>query len=172
MHDLFGDRRVVALLVVLVGGWLFLVVTTPKNVTMEKLETGMCIHVPTSANGDPGAPMPIGVSGEVTGVLAYQGAVMAPCDSSHSHEVAGVFTAPGAVGAPYPGPAVLIEQARPTCEAAFASYVGHPLDGSIFELTIAVPSSDTWAQARRAGACLVSRADGQFMTAKAGGSGK
>jgi hypothetical protein len=58
------------------------------------------------------------------------------------------------------------------CEGAFATYIGRPVAGSVFDLTIAVPRDVDWAKGRRAGACLVSRTDGTFLAGKAAGSGQ
>lgn len=172
VRDLLHSPLALFVLIVVVGGWVFLLVTTPKTVKLEQLTVGQCLHVPNSSTGDPVASRAIGVMSEIQTIVATQGAEVAPCDGSHSHEVAAVFTAPEAAGTLYPGHGQLIDQYRATCQAAFASYVGKPLADSIFELTVVVPMPETWDKGQRAGACLVSRADGQYMGTKAGGSGQ
>jgi Septum formation len=162
----------VLLLAVLIGGWLFLLLMTPRVVRLEDLSAGACLHVPTSANGDVTAASPVGTPGEVADVLARSGADVAPCDGSHSHEVAGVFTEPDPAGAAYPGQPALEQRHQAACEASFASYVGHPLAGSALELTVVVQAEAGWSAGRRAGACLVSGSDGKFLTSRAGGSGR
>jgi hypothetical protein len=50
------------------------------------------------------------------------------------------------------------------------AYVGRPATGSTLALTVVVPTQEAWDAGRRAGVCLVSNADGTFMTGSARGS--
>ena len=45
-------------------------------------------------------------------------------------------------------------------------------DGSELEVVIAVPDEPAWDRGTRAGACMVARADGQFLAGPAKGSGR
>ena len=160
------------MLAVLIGGWLFLTLTAPRVLRLEELSVGTCLHVPTSANGDPAAADQVGSQAEVVRVAVDRGADTAPCDSSHSHEVAAVFTDAEPAGAALPGPTTLAQRHEAACEAALAAYVGHPIAGSAFELTVVVQDEAGWTSGRRVGACLVSRADGKYLTASARGSAR
>jgi hypothetical protein len=104
--------------------------------------------------------------------IVRAGAERAPCDLSHGHEVAAAFFLDDLATADYPGATALDSRQRPMCEAAFTAYVGRPSEGSTLELTVVVPDAAAWADGRRAGACLVSNADGTFMSGRAGGSGR
>ncbi len=164
--------RLMLLLAILLGGWLFLRVTSPRLVQLEDLAVGVCLHVPTSANADVAAVRPIGEALEVSDVLATQGAAIAPCNSSHSHEVAAVFTDADGQGTASPGESALQGRHVAECSAAFASYIGHAVDMSAFSLTIVVQREAGWQDGRRAGACLVSDSAGQYLMAPAKGAGR
>ncbi len=164
--------RLLLLLAFLFGGWLVLQLTAPKPVQLEGLAAGDCLHVPTSANSDVSAVRPVGEAVEVAYVLATQGAAIAPCGGSHSHEAAAVFTDADGPGTAFPGDGVLQGRHAAECNAAFASYVGHAVGMSAFSLTIVVQSEAGWTSGRRAGACLVSDAAGQFLTTPAKGAGR
>jgi hypothetical protein len=172
LRVLARSPRLLIVLALLFGGWLFLQLSMPKTVQLEDLSAGTCLHVPTSANSDVTAVRPIGEAVEVGDVLASQGAAIAPCGSSHSHEVAAVFTDADAAGTAFPGEGALQGRHLAECNAAFASYVGHAVDMSAFSLTIVVQRVTGWQAGRRAGACLVSDSAGQFLTAPAKGAAR
>jgi hypothetical protein len=171
-RTLTQSPRLLILLALLFGGWLFFQLTAPKTVRLEDLAVGQCLHVPTSANSDVAAVRPIGEAVEVSDVLATQGAALAPCDGSHSHEVAAVFVDADSAGAVFPGESDLQTRHAAECNAAFASYIGHAVDMSAFSLTIVVQRVTGWDSGRRAGACLVSDSAGQFLMAPAKGAGR
>jgi hypothetical protein len=170
--NLRRQPRLLILLAVLVGGFVVLRLLEPAVVQVEDLKVGDCIYIPVPGGGDVGSTRPIGSPVDVVYGLLQAGAERAPCDGSHSHEVAAVFRLDDPASTGYPGTGVLTGREGPACAAAFASYVGHPPEGSVFELTIAVPRDADWATGRRSGVCLVSRADGTFMSQRAGGSGE
>jgi hypothetical protein len=172
LRNLRRQPRLLILLGVLFGGFVLLKVLEPPVVQVEGLQVGDCLYVPNPGAGEVQGVRAIGSSADVVYGLLQAGAERAPCDGSHGHEVAAVFRLEDAADAPYPGPGVLTDRERPACEAAFATYVGRPPTGSIFELAIAVPRDTDWATGRRAGACLVSRVDGSFMDRPARGSGQ
>ena len=172
LRVLARSPRVLLVLFILFGGWLFLRLTTPTLVRLEDLAVGNCLHVPTSANDDVTAVRPIGEAAEVSIVMAGQGAAIAPCTASHSHEVLAVFTDADSPGTAFPGDSVLQGRHVAECNAAFAGYVGHPVDMSAFALTIVAQQIDGGEGGRRAGACLVSDSAGQFLTASAKGAGR
>lgn len=156
----------------IVGAWVFLQLSAPRTVRLEDLSVGACLHVPTTSNDNLAAQGQVGSASEVATVLARSGADGAPCDASHSHEVAAVFADPDPAGAAYPGLSALEERHAAACDAAFASYVGHPVAGLALEATVVVQTESGWNAGRRAGACLLSSADGRFLASRAGGSGR
>ena len=170
LRELRRHPGILTLIVVVIGGFAFLRVTTPQTERIERLRTGDCIYV-RAADADTLGSRPVGSPGEVAAALNRDGAERASCDLSHSHEVADIVAFPEVLGTPYPGTQALIERERPRCEAAFAALVGRPVAGSAFELTIVVPPQAGWDQGRRAGLCLVGRADGGFLQRRAAGSG-
>ena len=170
--NVWHQPKVMLLIAVIVGGWLVLELLNPEVVQLEGLRAGDCIYVPTSSSGEVDVVRPIGANSEVVGGLYRAGAERAPCDGSHGHEVAAVFVLDGPVGAPFPGTAVLTQQQMPACEAAFGSFVGRPAEGSTLAITLAIPDEASWDAGRRSGACLVSNADGSFLSGRAGGSGR
>ncbi|HEY5630267.1 MAG TPA: septum formation family protein [Candidatus Limnocylindrales bacterium] len=164
------NPRALLLVAILLGGWVFLQLTSPRLVQLEDLRVGTCLHVPTSSNGNIAVTGQVGTPDEVAAVLAGSGANAAACDASHSHEVAAVFADPEPAGTAYPRFATLQQRHAAACDAAFASYVGRPVAGSALQVTVVVQSQAGWDAGRRAGACLVSRADGGFLTSGAVGS--
>jgi len=86
-----------------------------------------------------------------------------PCNQPHSHEVA--QTTGLDVGDDYRGDDALIRISGPACEAGFADYVGHDLQGSTLGLVIVVPDPVRWQANVRRAVCLIRRNDGQYATA-------
>ena len=163
---------VMAILLVILGGWLVLVLTSPGYVHAEALLVGDCLYVPNpSANQDtPGMPT-IGKAIDVAYKLLGQGAERASCTASHGHEVLHTWSYAEPAGAANPGNAALTLPAA-ACADAFPAFIGHPLDGSEFAITVATPTETQWTKGARTGVCLVNRADGEFMTTPAQGSGR
>jgi len=170
--NLRRQPKVLLLLGVLIGGFLVLRLLEPAVVQVEDLATGDCIYVPVPGGGEVGSTRPIGSTVDIVYGLLQAGAERASCDGSHSHEVAGVIRFDDPASTAYPGEGTLVERERSGCTAAFTTYVGRPPEGSTFELTIAVPRDVDWDAGRRAGVCLVNRADGAFLDRRAGGSGE
>jgi Septum formation len=172
LENLRRQPKLLLLLALLFGGFVLLKVMEPPVVQVEALQAGDCIYVPNPGAGEVQGVRAIGSSADVVYGILHAGAERAPCDASHSHEVAAVFRLQDLAGTTYPGPGVLADRQQPVCEAAFVTYVGRPVAGSAFELTVVVPRDVDWAKGRRAGACLVSRADGSFLSTRVAGSGQ
>ena len=163
---------IVALLVV--GGGVFLNLVRPQVLGVRDLTAGVCLDI-RAADADRlsvTGGRRIGSSRAAVDALYAQGAERAGCDQSHSHEVISTVEFAENAVAPYPGATVLVDRIRDGCVADFAAYVGHPLDGSELDLVVAVPDETAWTSPTRAGACLVARRDGDFLSAPARGSGR
>jgi hypothetical protein len=158
--------------VLIVGGAAFLVLTRPQAVRVTALATGDCLYIHAADAQDDPPGRRIGTDTAIVDALYAGGAERASCDLSHSHEVAGRWTFEENAVAPYPGAGTLTDRRLAACEAAVAAYVGHPLEGSAFDVVVAVPTDAAWKDAIRSGACLVERRDGQFMDGRARGSGR
>jgi hypothetical protein len=169
-EGILGLRRhpgIVLLLAAIVGGLLFLRLTTPTAVPFESFNTGDCMYVRAGTGDNLGGARAIGTPADVAAALYRDGAERAACDMSHSHEVADVFAFSETRGEAYPGLTALQERQQAACETAFAALVGGPLEGSGLELTVIVPAQSDWDAGRRVGACLVNRADGSFLSSRA-----
>jgi hypothetical protein len=174
LDEIRGARhhpRVLLVLAFMFGAGVILFLLQAPVVKLEDLAAGDCIYIPTPSGGKVDSPRAIGTQAEAAAGLVLAGAERAECSKSHSHEVAATFRYPDPSGTPYPYANDLWGGQRSTCEAAFVSYVGHAIAGSQYELTIVWPTKDAWDAGRRAGACLVSRADGTFMSGPAHASG-
>ena len=173
LRALLRTPALIILVIVLAGGWLFLTISEPETVRVGDLRTGDCLYI-HAADADPQAASgrTIGSDGAITTALFEGGAERASCDLSHSHEVADAWILDDPVGAPYPGQSQLADAYRERCVAAFQAYVGHPVEGSMHALTIAVPTPAAWDRGALAAACLVSRADGTYLQSRAQGSGR
>jgi hypothetical protein len=157
---------VAVLAVAAIGTWLTLV---SRPVPVAEIRAGDCLYVPTAAVG---TDQPIGEPADVERVLLAGGAQEAGCTASHGHEVSAVV----ALGFPVASgqtvtPQTLRLTAQAQCDAAFAVYVGHPLEGSRYRTFAALPTSEAFSGGSRTGFCLVARADGQWMDAPARNSG-
>jgi hypothetical protein len=169
--NLWHHPKVMLLLGLMVGGWVVLQLIQPSVVKLEGLRAGDCIYIPTPSGGQVTSTRAIGTQSEAASGLVLAGAERAPCGGSHSHEVVATFMFPERVGDPWPGFEALNAREQGACEAAFAAYIGHPVTGSRYELTVVVPTQAAWDKGRRAGACLASNADGSFLGSAAKGSG-
>jgi hypothetical protein len=152
-----------------IGAWFALI---SRHVTVDRLEAGECLFIPTSSADDPTSSRPIGTEPEVEQVLFAGGAEDASCTASHGHEV----MVADSVAAQLPaGEPVTQDRLRlvtqTNCTSLFQLYVGHPHEGSAFVTFAAVPTLDQWNAGDHIGVCLVARADGQWMTTPARGSG-
>jgi hypothetical protein len=167
-----GRLGIVAFLIFMAGGWAVFTLTSPSYLPAAALATGDCLYIPNpSANSMvPGLPA-IGTQADVVGQLFDRGAERASCTASHGHEVLLTWTYPDAAGVPYPSPAALTDGHAESCAAAFPDYVGHPVEGSGFAITVGVPNETQWKRGARTGVCLLARADGEFMAQPARGSG-
>jgi hypothetical protein len=170
--ELRAHPGVMLLIALLVGGWLFFTLTKPAYVPVGALRAGDClyIHAPDADTDSPGG-RPAGTATGAVAALYGQGSERAACDGSHSHEVLDAFEEAGDDGAPYPGRAALIRSREAACTAAFTAWVGRSPEGSVLEPVLAVPDETAWIKGTRAGACLLARADGQFIGVPAKGSG-
>ena len=172
LTELRAHPGVVALLAVIAGGWLFFTLTKPTYVQVASLRPGDCLYIHASdADTDSPTGRPAGTATGAVAALYGQGSERAACDGSHSHEVLEVFTESGAAGAPYPGGAALIRAREAACTAAFTAWVHRSPEGSVLEPVLAVPDETSWGKGVRDGACLLARADGQFIGVPARGSG-
>jgi hypothetical protein len=173
LAELRDHPGVIAILVVVFGGWAFLRVSQPAVAGVDALATGDCLYVhATDADTDSTNGRATGTtSGQVASLYA-SGAERAGCDASHSHEVVLQVVFPDAAGAAYPGLATLTGRTAGTCRSAFEPYVGHPVDGSAFALIVAVPPEAAWAAGVRGAPCLLATNDGSFLLSHAKGSGR
>lgn len=173
LTELRAHPGVVALLVVLLGGWLFFTLTRPTYLQVADLAVGDClyIHAP-DADTDTPTGRPTGTETGMVAALYGQGAERAACDASHGHEVIVTMAFDHEAGAPFPGAAALREPWAEPCDDAFEQWVGVDSERSELTVVIAVPDETAWDKGTRAGACLVARADGDFLAGPAKGSGR
>ena len=168
-----AGTRAVAVIAIVLGGWLVLNLATPAPVDVRDLQAGDCLYI-HAADADTDSPTgrPAGSSTSAVSALYADGAEEAPCDGSHSHEVLLQTTLADAAGTEYPGANALVERTRAACEAAFTEYVGRSPEGSALELIVAVPPDASWTDGVRVAPCLVGDPKGQFLLAPAKGSGR
>jgi hypothetical protein len=162
----------VAIIAIVIGGWVVLNLLTPAPARVGDLRAGDCLYI-HAADADTDSPTgrPAGSSTSAVAALYSQGAEKAPCDGSHSHEVILQTVLADTPGREYPGANALVERTRVACEAAFAEYVGRPAGDSALELIVAVPPDASWTDGVRAAPCLVGDPGGQFLLKPARGSG-
>jgi hypothetical protein len=173
LTDLRGHPGVIAILVVVFGGWAILTVTRPTVVVVDALATGDCLYIhATDADTDTPNGRAVGTTSGQLASLYASGAERAACDASHSHEVVLQVVFPDAAGAAYPGLQALTGRTTATCGSAFEAYVGHPVDDSTFALIVAAPPEDAWAAGVRGAPCLLGSNDGSFLPTRAKGSGR
>ncbi|MCI0581715.1 MAG: septum formation family protein [Chloroflexi bacterium] len=140
----------------------------PAAARPEDLRVGDCLYVRTSASSAIGpSAHPIGEPGLVEAALMTDGAQRTDCGASHGHEVAAIVELPDG---PPAGPG--IASLRLDCEAAFAPYVGRPLESSIYGTFAATPTTSQWDAGIHRAICLVARTDGEWMSHPARGSGE
>jgi hypothetical protein len=86
------------------------------------------------------------------------------CTDPHDMEVYVDTTYPGGPEAAFPGNSAVNTFADQTCEAAFVSYVGVPLDQSKYTYTSLYPTSETWSAGDREVVCGVSNENDAPLT--------
>jgi hypothetical protein len=123
------------------------------------LAVGDCLFVRTTTNQAAGRP--IGEPRDVAATVLAGGAERASCSASHGHEVSAVIPVAQLGDSSREAPA--------RCASAFAGYVGHPLDRSIYVTFPVVPDATDPAPVV---VCLVARGDGAWMGHPARGSGE
>ena len=154
----FGrNRALVAIVAVIVGGFVVLRLLTPEVVPFAELAPGDCLYVRA---GDPDAGPAIGGPSSVRSRLLEAGAERAPCQLSHSHEVAGIVELPDG---PWPGETALLAVVEAPCRSTVATYVGRRPDAAQLALHVIAPDEVRWSEGLRRVACLVHRADGGFL---------
>jgi hypothetical protein len=172
LKSLRRNPGITIIIVLVLGGWLFLNLATPAPVDVRDLQAGDCLYLRAAdADSDTPTGRPAGTSMSALEALATRGAERAPCDGSHSHEVVLQTVFPDIAGAAFPGQRVLWERSQAACEEAFEAYVGRPVEGSSLELLVYVPNEEAWANGARAAPCLVGDPNGQFLLKPAKGSG-
>ncbi|MGD8193116.1 septum formation family protein [Herbiconiux sp. P18] len=90
-------------------------------------------------DGDPAAGAPIAVA----------------CDQPHHGEVFAQVALPEAPVAGYPDASWFASVSPPGCVAAFAGFVGHPVDGSSLQVSSYLPGEAEWAAGERSELCVV-----------------
>jgi hypothetical protein len=92
------------------------------------------------------------------------------CSLPHQNEVFATFDYGGK---DYPGPQVLEDQAKATCPAAWADYVGKPYEISSYEIAYQLPDQAGWGNGiRHVVGCLVVSGTGDRLAGSAKGSAK
>ena len=176
-------RFATGVIVIVVAGALLLASLRGRAATLADLAVGDCLFVPTAAARDDASSRPIGEEPVVLDFLLTGGAERAACTASHGHEVSAIVT-PTLPTVPTRAPGEmsnLLDEAAmraltaPLCEDAFEAYVGRPLDESRYVTFPVVPGVDgaaAWIAGGRRTACLVARADCQWMDHPARESGE
>jgi hypothetical protein len=173
-----GSHRFAAgVIAIVVIGAVLIALVSGRAEDPRSFAVGDCLYVPTAAALDPTATRPNGAEGDVELLVFGDGAQKAGCSASHGHEVSAILTGPdpgpraSGIGAAFDRDAIH-RLMQPLCDAAFAGYVGHSLDGSAFATFPAVPEAPEWIASGRRTICLVARRDGTWMDHPARGSGE
>lgn len=172
-----SHRFATGTILVAVVGALVIALAQGRFEDPRNLAVGDCLYVPTAAALDPTSSRPIGEAAAVEQVVVAGGAQKAGCTASHGHEVSAIVTGPDpgpvrtGIGALFDRDAIH-RLVQPLCEAAFADYVGHSLDGSAFVTFPVVPEAPEWIAGGRRTLCLVARRGGTWMDHPARGSGQ
>jgi hypothetical protein len=135
------------------------------RIAFRDLKVGECLDV--RVEGVP--PDRVANDDAVRGAVLLGDAQRVACSGPHSHEVA--ETTGFDVGDAYRGEETLILLARPACEAGFATYVGHDVEGSALGLNIVAPDQGHWQRNDRRAVCLIRRNDGTYATGRLRDSG-
>jgi len=94
-----------------------------------------------------------------------------PCGDRHGAEV--LFSANvWAENQAYPGANAIVQQSSASCNSAFNTYVGIPYDKSVLDITMAYPSSGTWADGDRKLICIAYNPNGSETKQSIRGSGQ
>ncbi len=67
-------------------------------------------------------------------------------------------------GTDFPGDVAVGDTAGELCLAQFEPFVGAPYETSIYDISLILPSADTWADGDREALCLVETVDGSLVT--------
>ena len=109
------------------------------------------------------------LNGQTTGLIESMEGV--PCSSPHDVEVYYAFNLPDGDGS-YPGDTATGEAAGDGCYNAFAGFVGHPYETSIYGFTTLSPSAESWDQLDdREVLCLIGNYDETKKTGSARNTG-
>jgi hypothetical protein len=163
----FRSHRLAGLAMLLAVGWILVqLIAPPRSGRPEDLRVGDCLFVRTSSVDafGPGA-RPIGDLQSVRASLLAGTAEQASCSGSHGHEVSAIIDTSELNS----GPAATNYDAA--CAGVFGSYVGRTT-GSIYETFAVVPTEQQATAGTQRVICLIARADGQWMTHPARGSGE
>ena len=170
---LLTNRRGALVLVAVLALAFGSVLGRPLSIGLADIALGDCLFIRTaSARSYLPVEFPIGSAPEVQRALAAGEAERTDCDASHGHEVSAVVTLEGLPGAAYPEDGTLADSVMPTCEAAFAEFVGRAREGSAYDTVAVVPSRSGWTGGERRAVCLVFGRDGRFLDHQARGSGE
>ncbi|HEX5015899.1 MAG TPA: septum formation family protein [Candidatus Limnocylindrales bacterium] len=169
LRGFWANRALRTAMFLFVGGLVLLWVLTPKAVAPTELVSGDCLflRLPGGTDVASNAAPVAGTTQQLTTVVSSE---RAACNLSHSHEVSTTVALPDADQ--YPGLAALAQEGQDDCEAAFAAYVGRPLDASRYGTAIWVPPADAWAAGDRDGVCVVFNKDRTYLDHRAAGSGE
>lgn len=164
-----GHPAAASVLALFLGVVAIQLLAPARSALPSDLHVGDCLYIrtPQSMDVGPGA-RPIGDVVTVEGVLMGGGAEQAGCNTSHGHEVSALLD----LVTPSEGFGGSGDPVTKACVEAFAGYVGHSLDGSIYETFAAVPTPNEIAAGADGAICLVARRDGQWLTHPARGSGE
>jgi Septum formation len=172
-----SHRFATGIIAVVVVGAVAIAALSGRAQDPRSLAIGDCLYVPTPAALDPTASRPIGSPGDIELLVIAGDAQKASCAASHGHEVSAILVGPDA-SPRGSGTGELFDRdaihrlMQPLCDAAFAAYVGRPLDSSAFDTFPAVPEAPAWVAGGRRTICLVARTDGTWMDHPAQGSGE
>lgn len=163
-----GHRGLVLVLLVVAVYVVTQLILPSPTARPQDLSVGDCLFVRTSASSEVGPGVrPIGDAAAVGVSLMSGGADRAGCDASHGHEVSAIIDLTERPPTSPSSSALDI-----ACGDVFESYVGRPLGSSMYETYAVVPGATQWDAGIHLAICLVARADGQWMTQPARGSGE
>jgi len=79
-----------------------------------------------------------------------------PCDQPHGAEAFAQVLLPGYPSPGYPDTTWFAAAAPPACTAAFAGFIGHPLEGSTLQLSEQLPGEQAWTAGDHTALCVAS----------------
>jgi Domain of unknown function (DUF4328) len=125
---------------------------------VDALEPGHCLDLPGEVSG--------ATPGESVSVSTVR---LRLCTEPHDAEVIATVQHPAPLGTPYPGDAVVINDATAACLPQFESVVGIAFANSTLDMLFMHPT-DGWDLGDRQILCIVDRRDHQKLTATVVGS--